>query len=189
MSYGDQILINHYRTFFDEIVKEYEIKYKKFEENMIKTFDYVNLDGSNGRTHSNIFMKLFLNIGNEFEIIIDKLCNKLGYSFSYHNLYRFNILENVDPKLVNRTVTVNINDKIIVPFEKTREDIPIWWQDYLFLQSDSVLNYKLGHLENAITSLASLVIFLSIIKKIEETAIFKQIGIIKDVNYEMRLFP
>jgi len=57
------------------------------------------------------------------------------------------------------------------------------------LQSDPSANYRISNLENAITSLASLAIFLSIIKKKEKTAIFKKIGHIKDVKHNMFLFP
>jgi len=188
LSYEESPLITYHPLYFNEIAKEIEKKYTSFEENMIETFEYVNLEYSNQRTHSNVFKNIFLGVGDMFNNIIDKSCIKFGYRFGYNNYLKFSILENIDPKLTNRTVTMKTNDKIILPFLTNFRDIPFWWTDYLELNSEKS-NDKLGHLENAITSLASLAIFYSMLTKKENSNLFKKIGQIHDVEKNMLLFP
>ncbi len=168
-----------YEPWYDEIKNHLELRYQAIENRMIQTFDYTTPSNSNKLTYSYVFSSILRDVGSVFDSVVSELISNTQ-SDCKNNIYGFlQFLESIDPELEKRSVYLLSNRKTVVPYRKGPEGLPKWWHAYNDVKHDETTYYHQGNLENALTSLAALVILArSVCHMSVATRIFTNIGIV-----------
>lgn len=114
---------------------QYWKHYLILENDFIKTVEYISLDIQNSTAYSTQYLKIFLSIGSEIDIICKAYCAFLDNSQIPSKINEYsNIICSNRPDFVNKTITIktefadtSINLK---PWNKWDTVTPIWWKFY-----------------------------------------------------------
>lgn len=123
---------------------------------------YVELDEDNFKTYSFEFLRLYLSIGSEVDVVAKLLCKKVVPTSQASNMpsYRKAILSK-HPDMPQTKVVIPALDMPSTPWSDWQLDkSPAWWEDYNKVKHHRDAFFNAANLQNCLNSLAGLLVLL-----------------------------
>ena len=123
---------------------------------------YVELDEDNFKTYSFEFLRLYLSVGSEVDVVAKLLCAKVAPSAPATKMpeYRKAILGKY-PDMPQTKVVVAPLGMTITPWADWQSNkSPAWWEDYNNVKHHRDASFNAANLQNCFHSLAGLLVLL-----------------------------
>ena len=130
---------------------------------------YIELDPSNFNTFSIELTKLLLSSASEIDVVLKLICTSIKPGPQYSNIddYAEIISENL-PEFLNESVLFVRTSIILEPWKNwSKGNSPYWWKSYNKVKHERSSHYKMSNLENALNSVAALMISVFYLQKLE----------------------
>lgn len=140
-----------------EFKRNYLRQYCLIEKDFASTIDYVSISTVNYATFSPAYLKIFLSIGSELDVLKDCICKLLNTDMKHFNT--------VEPDFCSVSVEVRSTELLLTPWN-TVDTFPQWWTAYNEVKHNRNENankfdpakkyYEYANLENVLSALAGL---------------------------------
>ena len=169
------------------------------QERLSATFRFVDLNRENGSTFSYEFASILRDSGSVFGSVLDSLAKGKKGDFRIQTSFRDykRLLLDEDPNIHHRTLQVRplFPNGMLVPLSTLSQSngISDWWRAYNNAKHSEYQNFRDGNMQNAVLSVAALVILEHFIGVHLPDSLWVNIGIVYsdttiDMSDERRLF-
>lgn len=148
----------HWRYFHtlekDFLETERYITFDLGDNNLYKDEDVT--DYGNSKCFSTEFVKQYLSICSEIDVILKSMCKEINSGFTGDKINHYTpVILNWKPMIVEQEVLMK--DIKLKPFSNwNAEQSPDWWRPYNKVKHERLSNYKEANLKNVVNALAGL---------------------------------